>query len=337
MQSLGKTINQGILMSGYLRSVTASVLVSAILSLAFASSSAHANTLVRVATTYGDFTVELFDDATPLTVQNFLAYVDRGDFSGSVFHRSVENFVLQAGAYRWLGDCDFTGALPGVNCSAQFITQQAPVVNEPGVSNTVATLAMAKRDGEPDSATSQWFINLADNSENLDSQNGGFTAFGKVLGDGLGVANAINDLPVYTIGGEAQSIPLRDSAGGAPVTANLVLLNIHRVQRFSTALHVFEYETGILSTHVNTGEFGLMSLLLRLVENAEQTVFEVDPRSMVALAVDPEGIAVFDAGDQRLRIPRVEINDNGTVSVLNNVVLPLIDEARLRFALESYE
>ena len=66
-------------------------------------------------------------------------------------------------------------------------------------------------------------------------------------------------------------------------------------------------------------------------------MFEVDPRSMVALAVDPEGIAVFDAGDQRLRIPRVEINDNGTVSVLNNVVLRLIDEARLRFALESYE
>lgn len=337
MQSLGKTINQGVQMLGYVRSITVRVVVTAILSLAFASTSIHANTLVRVATTYGDFTVELFNDATPQTVQNFLAYVDRGDFSGSVFHRSVENFVLQAGAYRWLGDCGFTGAVPGVNCSAQFITQQAPVVNEPGVSNIAGTLAMAKRDGDPDSATSQWFINLADNSENLDNQNGGFTAFGKVLGDGLSVANAINDLPVYTIGGEAQSIPLRDSVGGAPVTANLVLLNIHRVHRFSTALHVFEYQTGILSTHVNAGDFGLMSLLLRLVENAGQIVFEVDPRSMVALAVDPEGIAVFNSGDQRLRIPRIEVNDNGTVSVLNNVVLRLIDEARLRFVLEAYE
>jgi peptidyl-prolyl cis-trans isomerase A (cyclophilin A) len=326
-------------MSGHAkRPLKAAVVLSCALIAGGSAASVFANTLVRVATSYGDFTIELFDEQTPQTVANFLGYVDRGDYSGSVFHRSVTEFVLQAGAYRWLGDCDFAERQPGVNCSAQRIAQQTPVVNEPGISNTRGTLAMAKLEGNPDSATSQWFINLTDNSEVLDTQNSGFTVFGRVLGEGLEVAESINDLPVTSAGGEAQQMPVRGSSAlGLPLTENLVLINMHRVQRFSTSLHVFEYQTGLLSTQVNTNQYGRMSLLLKLVESETNVIFEVDPRSMVDLEVEPAGLASFSTNDQRLRIPQVEVNDNGTVSVLNNVVLRLADEARLRFVLESYE
>lgn len=320
------------------RPLKAAVLLSCALAAGGLASSVFANTLVRVATSYGDFTIELFDEQTPQTVANFLGYVDRGDYSGSVFHRSVTDFVVQAGAYRWLGDCDFAERQPGINCSAQRIIQQAPVVNEPGISNTRGTLAMAKLEGNPDSATSQWFINLGDNSETLDAQNSGFTVFGRVLGDGLNVAESINDLPVTSAGGEAQQMPVRGTSTlGLPLTENLVLINMHRVQRFSTALHVFEHQTGLLSTQVSTNEFGRMSLLMKLVESETDIVFEVDPRSMVDLEIEPAALASYSSDDQRLRIPQVEVNDNGSISVLNNVVLRLLDEARLRFVLESYE
>jgi len=307
---------------------------------------AQTNTLVRVATSYGDFTIELFDQQTPNTVRNFLGYVDRGDYSGSVFHRSVDNFVIQAGAYRWLGNCP-QGASPGINCSAQRITQRDAVVNEPGISNTAGTLAMAKLEGNPNSATSQWFINVSDNADTLDDQNGGFTAFARILGEGIEVARTINGLTEYSIGGEAQAMPLRNTEGAPPpangfppVTENLVLINMHRVQRFSSAMHVFEYQTGILSTQVNAGDdLGRMSMLLGVVpgDDPAQTYFEIDPRSMVDLAINPEGMASFSSDDQRLRIPQVEINNNGNVSLVNNVVLRMVDEARLRFVLESYE
>jgi peptidyl-prolyl cis-trans isomerase A (cyclophilin A) len=142
---------------------------------------------------------------------------------------------------------------------------------------------------------------------------------------------------VFQVGGEAQQIPLRNLESADPVTANLVLMNMHRVSRYSAALHVFEFATGLLSTHVTTDQHGRMSILMKLVENAEQIVFAIDPRSMIPLAGDGAGAAQFNSGDQRLRIPTLEVNENGQVYQLSNVVLRLIDESELRFALESYE
>jgi cyclophilin family peptidyl-prolyl cis-trans isomerase len=103
------------------------------------------------------------------------------------------------------------------------VTAFAAITNEPGISNTRGTIAMAKLPDDPNSATSQWYINLADNLS-LDTDNGGFTVFGRVLGDGMTIADAIADLPRFNFGTPFDTLPLRDYTSGLPTPANLVTI-----------------------------------------------------------------------------------------------------------------
>lgn len=131
---------------------------------------------------------ELFDDPlsakaeTTKTAENFLYYINNGLYNNSIIHRSVDNFVVQGGGYQ-IASTD--GDPPTA------IKTKETIANEPGNSNQRGTLAMAKLGGDPDSATSQWFINTNDNSSNLDNQNGGFTVFGKVVGTGMELVDLI--------------------------------------------------------------------------------------------------------------------------------------------------
>jgi len=128
-------------------------------------------TVVEVRTVVGNFQVNLFDDATPQTVENFLEYVNAGQFASNTVHRSVPNFIIQMGGF------EYAGSFP-----PEPIATGTPVNNEPVFSNLRGTVAMAKMGGNPNSATSQFFVNLNDNSSNLDVQNVGFSVFGQVLG-----------------------------------------------------------------------------------------------------------------------------------------------------------
>jgi cyclophilin family peptidyl-prolyl cis-trans isomerase len=133
--------------------------------------------MVILTTSHGDITLELFEDKAPLTVANFLAYVDEGFFDGTVFHRIIPNFMIQGGS--------LTEGL-------QQKQTRAPIKNEAdnGLSNLRGTLAMA-RTQVVDSATAQFFINLNDNYF-LDHgvRDFGYAVFGKVA-DGLDVVDAI--------------------------------------------------------------------------------------------------------------------------------------------------
>ncbi len=139
-------------------------------------------TEVALMTSLGEIRVEFYEDK-PVTVGNFLAYMNAGRFTGSFAHRLVPGFVLQGGGFTIQGS--------SINSVPTF----APIVNEYGVgqtrSNILGTIAMAKLGGDPNSATSQWFFNLGNNSANLDSQNGGFTVFGHVVA-GLNVLTLFN-------------------------------------------------------------------------------------------------------------------------------------------------
>ena len=165
---------------------------------------AHADaTIVTIETSLGTFQLEMLVEDAPASVANFLGYVDRGDYNGTFIHRSIPGFVLQAGGYRY---DPAAGAAP-------HIPTVAPVVNEFGISNVRSTVAMAKLGSDPNSATSEWFVNLADNSQNLDNQNGGFTVFARVIGDGMDVVDAIVGLPRQNFGSSFTDTPTQNFQG----------------------------------------------------------------------------------------------------------------------------
>lgn len=139
---------------------------------------------VLLETPLGDIEIELLKDDAPNTVANFLSYIESGKYTGSFIHRSEPGFVIQGGGY----------TLGGSNTN--FIFTFEPIANEFKISNTRGTVAMAKVSNSPDSATSQWFINLADNSQNLDNSNGGYTVFARVIGNGMEVVDAISQLAI---------------------------------------------------------------------------------------------------------------------------------------------
>lgn len=177
-----------------------------------------AATVVRFQTTLGVIDIQLYDAEAPLTVQNFLSYVESDAYNHSFFHRSVPDFVVQGGGYVWDTETD----------SPKSVATLPPVVNEfsPGRSNVRGMVAMAKLGGDPDSATSQWFFNLVDNSANLDVQNGGFTVFGQVIGEGMSVVDTIALLPRVNAGGAFTQLPLATQPSGAFLQAdNLVSIN----------------------------------------------------------------------------------------------------------------
>jgi len=187
---------------------------------------ARAGTVVRFDMNYstaGDdgpinfFNVELYDDQAPITVENFLKYVNNGLYDNSIIHRSIQDFVIQGGGFTPLIENKVVTAL-------NPITTYGAIQNEFSAdrSNTPGTIAMAKLGGDPNSATSQWFINTADNSDNLDNQNGGFTVFGRVLNDGMALVHAINGLTTSDLSGRFgdafTDVPTLDAGSFATVS-----------------------------------------------------------------------------------------------------------------------
>lgn len=136
------------------------------------------NTKVLIKTSHGDITAELYDQRSPITVKNFLEYVDAGHYDGTVFHRVIPRFMIQGG-----------GFLPGM---IERETRE-PIQNESKnrIRNDRGTLAMA-RTSDPDSATAQFFINVRMNfSLNYRMGEPGYAVFGKVT-KGLDVVDTIS-------------------------------------------------------------------------------------------------------------------------------------------------
>ena len=160
----------------------------------------------------GTIDVLLLEKQAPLSVANFLKYVNQGTYNNTVMHRSEPGFVVQGGGYTPTG-ADITG--PG--------TPTVPNEFRPGT-NLRGTIAYAKLGadspgGGPDSATSEWFFNLADNTSTLDPQNGGFTSFGRVVGTGMTVVDAIAALQRVNAGGGADGVGgINNAFNRLPVT-----------------------------------------------------------------------------------------------------------------------
>ncbi len=154
------------------------------------AASAQSNPVVVMQTSMGAVKMELFADKAPLSVNNFLKYVDDRHYDGLIFHRVIPTFMIQGG---------------GMDAALKEKPARAPVKHEPNTKarNLRGTLALARAQN-PDSGKSQFFINLKDNPF-IDGVNGmpGYTVFGKVI-DGMDVIDAISKAPTTTFGGHSD-------------------------------------------------------------------------------------------------------------------------------------
>jgi cyclophilin family peptidyl-prolyl cis-trans isomerase len=232
------------------------------------------NPVLSLNTNYGPIVVELFEDATPITVNNFLNYVNDGDYLESFFHRSVEDFVIQGGGFTTdsttFTDTDqFTDVLP-----------DAEIQNEPGISNLRGTFAMAKLGGNPNSATSQFFVNLTDNhatsGANLDTQNGGFTVFGQILD--MTTADTIADLTITP----AADIDTTISSNDAILYSSLPL--------------GVNYELAVIQGIAGQGELSGR----RYLDGNKNGVYDTGEETQVGATVylDANENGILDAGEQ---------------------------------------
>jgi peptidyl-prolyl cis-trans isomerase A (cyclophilin A) len=150
---------------------------------------------VQVVTSLGNFTIELNAERAPLTVANFLKYVDQGHYTNTIFHRVVANFVIQGG---------------GFDASGKIVPAPSKVVNESGngLTNQRGTVGLA-RAGEPHGGDSQFYVNLYDN-EALDPSKTrwGYAVFGKVV-QGMEVVDKIGNVQTGTRGLFKEDAPLQ--------------------------------------------------------------------------------------------------------------------------------
>jgi cyclophilin family peptidyl-prolyl cis-trans isomerase len=163
----------------------------------FGVGAAHAaNPVVVMETTYGTIKIELFEDQAPNTVKNFLGYVDSKHFDGLIFHRVIKDFMVQAGGFE-----------PGM----RERKGKDPIKNEPKLSNKRGTLAMGQIPGNPDSATSEFYINVVDNAHldaNAATKQPGYTVFGRVI-DGMDAVDKIAAVKTASIAMN-QNVPVED-------------------------------------------------------------------------------------------------------------------------------
>jgi cyclophilin family peptidyl-prolyl cis-trans isomerase len=238
---------------------------------------AHA-TIVRFTTSSGNVDVRLNDTLTPNSVTNFMNYVTAGKYTGSFIHRvpqnttapfGTSNFVVQGGGFL-LNNSIF---------AATGIATNAPIADEFHLSNTRGTLSFAKNSA---GATSQWFFNIGNNSF-LDSQ--GFTVFGRVLGSGMTVVDAINNLTAVNAavaengpGEDFDEVPVRDAAKvyqQGDITANEAVM---------VSVAVLNYKAGDYDFN-------------GVVNGADYAIWRKTLNSTTNPAADGNGNGVVDAAD----------------------------------------
>ena len=258
-----------------------------------------ANFIAHFNTPAGEIQVTL-DSNTPVTNQNFVNYANAGAWDGTFIHRNASavdattlavtksHFIIQAGGFR-------------VNNGLfDTVPASAPILNEPLNSNLKYTIAMAKLGGNPDSATNQFFFNLADNSANLDNQNGGFTAFGNVTNaPSKAVVDALDNN--YAVGPASSAhfftaantssglLPSANGSGGTGLFDNLPVQSISTINAAGnlSALRdaVILYRVSFLMNILPTVQAGIISPAI--AKKASAAVASIATFSSVPVVATP--------------------------------------------------
>lgn len=270
------------------------------------------NTILEMQTTIGDIWIELYDKvgpdgtsgtAAPITTTNFLRYVDGDRYDNSYIHRVVNDFVVQGGGYK----INQAGASERVESFGSINNEFSSAR-----SNLARTLAMAKLPanapgGGPDSATSEWFINLEDTAgtspDGLDFQNGGFTVFAKVV-VGWDVVLRMTGLATDSgVSGTGFPTPVTSAFNGAPYTVE-ELVAIKDVVRITSPGYSQQGAPGKVvsgaTTATGDSAFGVINSLGRAIvfyKSAQATQWEISDLNLQTASGSEQGVEAALTGN----------------------------------------
>lgn len=292
----------------------------------------NAKPYVCMETNVGEYCMELLPEAAPATVANFLHYVDDGDYTNTMIHRSEPGFVIQGGGYTLFSNI------------IGLLTVDPPVTNEFNQTNARGTVAMARIGGSVNSATSQWFINLANNS-NLDTVDGGFTVFARIV-KGMDIVDGIAALTRFnltaSLGTAFNTVPTTALPGATDIAASQ-LVRVTRAYRTEIHPGLLPYQCSLTSPGDTLTEFCGSTLSFPVLVGSvlyEGSLAYIPGRTGLVFAVDKTKLKVLtDTGQARatftggvLTIPSVR---NGS-RAFDNVRLNLTSSSPLEFTLDSF-
>lgn len=302
--------------------------------LALSATGVHAqqgDQYVCLETNLGEFCMVLYPDTAPATVANFLNYAEDGDYDNTIIHRSAPRFVIQGGGYVYDPEEEELVDIPA----------DPPVVNEFRRSNVRGTVAMAKLGNDPNSATNEWFINLVDNSANLDYQNGGFTVFAEVIGEGMQVVDAIAARPIRNLttlfGGAFDSVPVLKY--NTPVSPDDFIVVKRAYVTDGSNLPPdpdLPVTTGVFNGLTLTAPVQFRDAILRmtfdLYSEPPSYVFRLRTTQIVELNDKGQERATFDIETGRMHIPSVLYG----LDVWQDLELRLTDATTFEVTLDSF-
>jgi cyclophilin family peptidyl-prolyl cis-trans isomerase len=274
--------------------------------------------VVQFRTNLGNFNAQMLAGAGAATVANFLSYVNGARFTDSFIHRSVVGLgIIQGGGFR------IVAASP---LDVDVIPTDPPIVLEYTLHNTRGTLAMA-RTGEPDSATSGWFINTIDNTATFGPSNGGgYAVFARVTGSGMTVVDTIQAVRTYNAGAAFPTLPLVNFPGGTILAQHLVTVQTveavpvfpatagqssvvnFAVQNTNPALLNATISASELSLALNPGAAGFAQLTITATDtngNSAQDVFTVTVPAPEIVVEQPAGADLADGASRSFPITPV--------------------------------
>jgi peptidyl-prolyl cis-trans isomerase A (cyclophilin A) len=288
----------------------------------------------------GGFCMDLMPEVASKTVANFLHYVVDGDYNNTFIHRMVPGFVVQGGGFRTSPPFSRVPVDPTID-------------NEYSTPNTRGTVALAKQPNLPNSGSSEWFVNVADNSEGLNANNnGGFTVFGRVREADMGVFDNIANLPrrdlyQFVAGGSPgrtsfAEVPLRRSEleGGMTLDDLVVIKRAFLPGHETNPCYpvkpqtVTEYKRRAFTAPVRMDDGKIYEFQFARTGIEDTFIFQPALWNIREVADIGQPVATYSAATQLMHIPTVLTPDN---SVLYNVRLRMSNLATFQFTLESFD
>jgi peptidyl-prolyl cis-trans isomerase A (cyclophilin A) len=291
-------------------------------------SAVSAATVVKVASSLGEYRIELYEDLAPNTVARFLSDVEAGSYHFTMIHYAASTYFV-GGRYRYescaQGPIDTTPAISAIS------TEETNLANSPG------TLAMVRDSNNPDLITGEWLINLGNNIPADPSV--APVVIGEII-EGYGNADSVLDQWQVPMDGASPSVPTLNYEGFFSVQCgsfgrdNLIFVSMEVESVDSdTPANYFDAETGLLHVTADAAEAGLLSLSFSLAATEPEVIIQAMPESLSFLSETVPAIGSFDLATNTLTLPELVVD--GQVA-FRDLVFTLSDEANLQFTLQSF-